>query len=125
MRTTRRRLLAGTSALAASAALGGRIAPVSAQEPSTIRWWHISIQDDLKAGFQAAADAYVAEHPEVTIEITVLENEAFKTKIATARIEGINTITAIAVSPWNQGTRFCIAEIRGESGVPALSLVVC
>lgn len=88
MRTTRRRLLAGTSALAASAALGGRIAPVSAQEPSTIRWWHISIQDDLKAGFQAAADAYVAEHPEVTIEITVLENEAFKTKIATAMQSG-------------------------------------
>jgi raffinose/stachyose/melibiose transport system substrate-binding protein len=88
MRTTRRRLLAGTSALAASAALGGRISSVSAQEPSTIRWWHISTQEDLRAGFQAAADAYVAEHPEVTIEITVLENEAFKTKIATAMQSG-------------------------------------
>ena len=88
MRTNRRRLLAGTSALAASAALGTSTRRVSAQEPSTIRWWHISVQDDLRAGFQAAADAFVAERPDVTIEITVLENEAFKTKIATAMQSG-------------------------------------
>ncbi len=88
MRTTRRRLLAGTSALAASAALGGRISPVAAQDKTRIRWWHISIQEDLKAGMQEAADAYVAEHPDVEIEITVLENEAFKQKIATAMQSG-------------------------------------
>ena len=88
MRTTRRRLLAGTSALAAGAALGARIAPVRAQDKTVIRWWHISIQDDLKAAFQAAADAYVAAHPDVQIDITVLENEAFKTKIATAMQSG-------------------------------------
>jgi raffinose/stachyose/melibiose transport system substrate-binding protein len=88
MRSTRRRLLTGTSALAASTAFGFKLTPAVAQEKSTIRWWHISTQEDLKAGFQAAADAYVADHPDVTIDITVLENEAFKTKIATAMQSG-------------------------------------
>jgi raffinose/stachyose/melibiose transport system substrate-binding protein len=88
MPTTRRRLLAGSSALAATAALGARSAPVAAQEPTTITWWHISTQEDLQAGMQAAADAFVADHPDVTIEITVLENEAFKTKLATAMQSG-------------------------------------
>ena len=35
-----------------------------------------------RADFQAIADAYTAAHPNVTIKITVLENEAFKTKLA-------------------------------------------
>ena len=88
MRTSRRRLLAGTSALAASAALGTGFRPAVAQDKTTIRWWHISTEKDLKAGFQAAADAYMADHPDVQIDITVLENEAFKTKIATAMQSG-------------------------------------
>ena len=88
MRTTRRQLLAGTSALAASAALGSRRSEAAAQEATTIRWWHISIQDDLKAGMQAAADAFMAENPGVTIEITVLENDAFKTKMTTTMQSG-------------------------------------
>ena len=29
------------------------------------------------------ADDYMAEHPNVNVEITVLENEAFKTKLTT------------------------------------------
>ena len=52
-------------------------------EPVTVDWWHITNGDPGKADFQAAADAYMAEHPNVTIEITVLENEAFKTKLST------------------------------------------
>jgi raffinose/stachyose/melibiose transport system substrate-binding protein len=88
MTTTRRRLLAGTSALAATATLSARFSPVAAQDKTKVRWWHISIQEDLKAGMQAAADAYVADHPDVEIEITVLENEAFKTKLATAMQSG-------------------------------------
>lgn len=88
MRTTRRRLLAGTTALAAGAALGARHIPTAAQEKTVIRWWHISIQEDLKAGMQAAADAYMAEHPDVSIEITVLENDAFKTKMTTTMQSG-------------------------------------
>ena len=37
-----------------------------------------------KSIFQGIADAYMAAHPNVKINITVLENEAFKTKLATA-----------------------------------------
>jgi raffinose/stachyose/melibiose transport system substrate-binding protein len=88
MRTSRRRLLAGGSALAATAALGPRVTPVRAQAQTTITWWHISIEEALQAGMQATADAFVADHPEVAIEITVLENEAFKQKLATAMQSG-------------------------------------
>ena len=44
--------------------------------------------DPGKADFQAIADAYTAAHPNVKINITVLENEAFKTKLATAMQAG-------------------------------------
>ena len=88
MRTTRRRLLAGATALAASSAIGARYESASAQDKTVIRWWHISIQEDLKAGMQAAADAFMAEHPDVSIEITVLENDAFKTKMTTTMQSG-------------------------------------
>jgi raffinose/stachyose/melibiose transport system substrate-binding protein len=52
-------------------------------EPVTVDWWHITTGDPGKADFQAAADAYTAANPNVTIKITVLENEAFKTKLST------------------------------------------
>ena len=66
---------AGASEAPASAAAGG--------EPVTVDWWHITTGEPGKSDFQAAADAYMAEHPNVTIKITVLENEAFKTKLST------------------------------------------
>ena len=55
----------------------------TAGEPVTVDWWHITTGDPGKSDFQAAADAYMAENPNVTINITVLENEAFKTKLST------------------------------------------
>jgi raffinose/stachyose/melibiose transport system substrate-binding protein len=62
-------------------------APAATVAPSadkvTITWWHISTADNHKAAFQKMADDYMAAHPNVTIEITVLENEAFKTKMTT------------------------------------------
>ncbi len=48
----------------------------------TVDWWHITTGEPGKADFQAIADAYTAAHPNVKINITVLENEAFKTKLA-------------------------------------------
>ena len=54
----------------------------------TIQFWHLDTQDDFKAVWQAQADAFMAENPHVTIEITVLENEAFKQKIATVMQSG-------------------------------------
>jgi raffinose/stachyose/melibiose transport system substrate-binding protein len=55
----------------------------STGEPVTIQWWHIQNNDPGLSIWQDAADAYMAEHPNVTVEITVLENEAFKAKITT------------------------------------------
>ena len=59
-------------------------APSTAAEAVTVEWWHITTGDPGKSDFQAIADAYTAAHPNVKINITVLENEAFKTKLATS-----------------------------------------
>ncbi|HEX7951226.1 MAG TPA: extracellular solute-binding protein [Candidatus Limnocylindrales bacterium] len=63
-------------------------APSEAAAPVTIEWWHISKDDPGKTLFKGIADAYMAAHPNVTINITVLENEAFKTKLATQMQSG-------------------------------------
>lgn len=88
MRTTRRDLVKAGSATAAALAIGGQIAPVRAQETSKIRWWHISTAEAEVAAWQALADSFVAANPNVEIEVTVLENEAFKQKLATAMQSG-------------------------------------
>jgi raffinose/stachyose/melibiose transport system substrate-binding protein len=59
-----------------------------AAKPVTIRWWHITTAENQKAVWQKLADEYMAAHPNVTIEITVLENEAFKTKMTTVMQSG-------------------------------------
>jgi raffinose/stachyose/melibiose transport system substrate-binding protein len=51
-------------------------------EPVEIEWWHIQNNDPGLSLWQDVADEYMAEHPNVTIDITVYENEAFKTAIA-------------------------------------------
>lgn len=60
----------------------------SAQDPVTIRWWHIATAEADAAIFQGIADAYMEAHPNVTIEITILENEAFKTQLTTVMQAG-------------------------------------
>jgi raffinose/stachyose/melibiose transport system substrate-binding protein len=55
-----------------------------AGEPVTIEWWHIQNNDPGLSDWQAMADAFTAEHPNVTINITVRENEAFKAALQTA-----------------------------------------
>ena len=52
-----------------------------AQDTVTITWWHISTDVAQQATWQEIADAYMAENPNVTIEITVLENAAFKEQL--------------------------------------------
>jgi raffinose/stachyose/melibiose transport system substrate-binding protein len=47
-------------------------------EQVTIDWWHIQNNDPGLTDWQNMADAYMAEHPNVSIEITVYENDAFK-----------------------------------------------
>jgi raffinose/stachyose/melibiose transport system substrate-binding protein len=73
------------AALAATALVAAAlVAPVgaSAQDPVEIDWWHIQTNDPGLSLNQAVADEYMAAHPGVKINITVLENEAFKSKLA-------------------------------------------
>jgi raffinose/stachyose/melibiose transport system substrate-binding protein len=56
--------------------------------PVTVEWWHITTSDPGKTVFQGIADAYQAAHPNVTIKVTILENEAFKTKLTTTMQSG-------------------------------------
>jgi raffinose/stachyose/melibiose transport system substrate-binding protein len=54
-----------------------------AMEPVTIEWWHIENNDPGLGLWQAVADEYMSQHPNVTINITVQENEAFKAALQT------------------------------------------
>lgn len=66
-----------------------KVEPTATELPKvTITWWHIQVADDQKALWQKMADEYMAAHPNITIEITVLENEAFKTKLTTVMQSG-------------------------------------
>lgn len=62
--------------------------PEASAEQVTITWWHISTKDPTLSDWQKMADDYMAAHPNVNIEITVLENEAFKTKLTTVMQSG-------------------------------------
>jgi len=54
----------------------------------TVQWWHIGTAVNDKAMNQKFADDYMKMHPNVKIEITVLENEAFKSKLTTVMQSG-------------------------------------
>jgi raffinose/stachyose/melibiose transport system substrate-binding protein len=58
-------------------------APSEALAPVEIDWYHIQNNDPGLSLWQALADEYTAAHPNVKINLTVLENEAFKAKLAT------------------------------------------
>ncbi|MCE1253780.1 MAG: extracellular solute-binding protein [Anaerolineae bacterium] len=57
-------------------------------EKVKITWWHIQTADNEKVLWQGLADEYMKAHPNVTIEISVYENEAFKTKLTTVMQSG-------------------------------------
>src|SRR5689334_11230414 len=44
-----------------------------AADKVTIEWWHITTEEAQKAVWQKLADDYMASHPNVNVEITVLE----------------------------------------------------
>lgn len=54
----------------------------------TINWWHISTTDPLLSAWQNLANQYMHSHPDVTIKITVIANDPFKTKLNTAMQAG-------------------------------------
>ena len=66
-------------------------APAMTEAPAdkvTVTWWHITTEEKQKAVWQKLADEYMAANPNINIEITVLENEAFKTKLTTVMQSG-------------------------------------
>jgi raffinose/stachyose/melibiose transport system substrate-binding protein len=79
---------APVTAAPATAAPATAAPATAAPEPVTINWYHITTAENQKAVWQKLADEYMAAHPNVTINITVMENEAFKTKLATLMQSG-------------------------------------
>ena len=65
-----------------------RAQPSQAAEPVTITWYHIQNNDPGLSLWKDLADEYMAAHPNVTIDIQVNENEAFKTKLTTLLQQG-------------------------------------
>lgn len=60
------------------------IGAVSAQENITIKWWTIyTTPPELTELAETLAEEYMAANPLVTIEITHMENEAFKERLVT------------------------------------------
>jgi raffinose/stachyose/melibiose transport system substrate-binding protein len=70
------------------ALLGLSFGVVSAQDQVVIRWWHIQTGDPGLTNWQTLADQFTAEHPNVTFEITVLDNESFKAQLVTVMQAG-------------------------------------
>lgn len=64
------------------------VSVVSGQDPVTIRWWHIQTNENEAAFWQSLIDQYVEANPHVTIETTILENEAFKSRLVTVMQAG-------------------------------------
>ncbi|HEV2581398.1 MAG TPA: extracellular solute-binding protein [Ktedonobacteraceae bacterium] len=54
----------------------------------TINWWHINTADPLLSGWKNLAYEYMQSHPNVQINITVIGNDPFKTKLNTAMQAG-------------------------------------
>ena len=85
MQRTRARfglLLGALTLVGASAGLATSAASASGEQVE-IDWWHIQINEPDMSNWQAMADAYMAENPNVTINITVMENEAYKAALQT------------------------------------------
>jgi raffinose/stachyose/melibiose transport system substrate-binding protein len=61
---------------------------LSAEQPVKVSFWHIGTAATDKAFYQGVVDAYMKAHPNVTIELTILENEAFKSKLTTVMQSG-------------------------------------
>ena len=53
-----------------------------------INWWHIQTTDPAKSMWQTYANQYMQTHPNVKINITVIENQSFKQKLTTVMQAG-------------------------------------
>jgi raffinose/stachyose/melibiose transport system substrate-binding protein len=77
---------AAPAATAAPAPTAQPAAPTA--KPVTVEWWHIQTVDPGKTLWAQWAKDYMALHPNVTINITVLENDKFKTKLTSVMQSG-------------------------------------
>ena len=77
-----------TAAPATAAPATAAPATEAPAKPVTVEWWHITTIDPGKTLWQDMANEYMAAHPNVKINITILENEAFKTKLTTVTQAG-------------------------------------
>ncbi|MDD3655863.1 MAG: extracellular solute-binding protein [Atribacterota bacterium] len=61
---------------------------LAAADQVTVAWWHIQTETEHRDLWQELANQYMAMHPNVKIEITVMENENFKAKLTTVMQSG-------------------------------------
>ncbi|HUN07675.1 MAG TPA: extracellular solute-binding protein [Aggregatilineales bacterium] len=65
------------------------VSAAAAQENVVVRWWHIvTTPAEFPVHMEQVANDFMAANPNVTIEITSLENEAFKERLATVMQAG-------------------------------------
>ncbi len=74
------KFLLASALLASAAAMAGQ----AVAAPVTLQWWTNATADPLKGIFQKAADDYHAAHPDVTINITPIQNEQITQKLTLA-----------------------------------------
>jgi raffinose/stachyose/melibiose transport system substrate-binding protein len=85
----RRRSFLGLAGTAAGAVfLGGCSREQAASGSKTINWWHIANTDPMLSVWAKLARDFEAAHPGVKVNITPLENEAFKAKLTTVTQAG-------------------------------------
>ncbi|MDR1118163.1 MAG: extracellular solute-binding protein [Bifidobacteriaceae bacterium] len=84
--------------MAAALALAGGLAACGGDDGSetntgtdsktTLTWWHNGTAEPALSYYQGVADAFMAEHTDVVIEVTPLQNEDLQTKIIAALQSG-------------------------------------
>jgi raffinose/stachyose/melibiose transport system substrate-binding protein len=91
---TRRSVALGAAATLLLAGCGGGGGDNNSSSSSggskkvTINWWHIQNTEPLRPVWDQIAKQYMAQHPNVTIKIQPIENEAFKAKLTTTTQSG-------------------------------------
>lgn len=68
--------------LIAAMLVGGGV--VSARQEKLITFWHIQNTGDGPMLLQQAADRYMADNPDVNVEVVPMQNDPYKTRIRTA-----------------------------------------
>jgi len=83
------------------AALGVATPAGASAEPITLTFWdHVQSSLDVEAAYEAAADAFSAEHPNVTIEIETFPFEEYQGRLMTAVRDGEGPDIMSLDQPW-------------------------